>query len=71
VLAKDYNQHSNRPDGDVLYLKDGLLSLPILMSNFKKEDKDYGNAVNESIGYFQVMPCTLNQLSLFLCWPMH
>ena len=82
VLAKDHKQHNNRPDGYVLYFKDGLPSLPILVSDFKKEDKDYDTALNESIGYFQVvvsaarlyvpmlvMPCTPNQLSLFLCWP--
>lgn len=82
VLAKDSNNHTNRPDGYIALLKDGLPSSPILVSDFKKDDKEYGKAVNESLGYFQcvvdvaklyvpilVMPCTPNKLSLFLCWP--
>ena len=83
VLAKDSSNHSNRPDGYIAILKDGLPSSPILVSDFKKDDKDYAEAVDESIGYFQcavdvanlyvpmlVMPCTPNKLSLFLCWPI-
>ena len=50
-----YPKGYNRPDVYILYLKDGFLSLPILVSDFKKEDKDYDSALNESIGYFQIV----------------
>jgi len=79
VLAKDLQNHSNRPDAYIACLSDDLPSSPILVSDFKKEDKQYNDAVNESVGYFQcvatiislyvpllVMPCTPNKLSFFV-----
>jgi len=83
VLANT-NGHHNKPDGYIACLKEGCPSSPILVSDFKKIDGDYDQAVNESIGYFQsvvdiakkffpllVMPCTPDTLSLFLCWPIN
>ena len=73
----------DRPDGYIATLKSDLPSLPILTSDFKKQNEDFKVAKRESIGYFQsimtscgkyfpvlVMPCTRQALSLYLCWPI-
>ena len=83
VLHTDKPGHNNKPDGYVTKLNNGVPSMPILVSDFKKS-YDYQKAFSESLGYFQtivtlskrlepmlVMPSTPTKLALYLCWPMH
>ena len=83
VLHQPSLETRDRPDGYIATLKGNLPSVPILTSDFKKENEDFERATTESIGYFQsiicsgkksfpvlVMPCTRQTLSLYLCWPI-
>jgi len=71
ILAKDLDGHHNIPNGYVARLKEGLPSSRILVSDFKKNDGDYDQAENESIGYFQSVVDIAKQFFSTTCNAMY
>ena len=72
----------NQPDGYGAKLTTDQPLQPIMVYGFKEED--YETAINESLGYCQVIvselndflpifiiPCSKTDLSLSLCWPIN